>query len=90
MVTLEAMGSPGYYVTFAPDLSIVLSQPDGSLDFCDAASFVLRPALSGVPGARSLEAAAKPGVCGAYVVPVPDCFHYTAVLPTLDGWAIDW
>ncbi|KAJ9527298.1 hypothetical protein QJQ45_025556, partial [Haematococcus lacustris] len=61
MVTLEAMNYPGYFVSFDPELTLGLDQPDGSLDFCAASAFLLRPGLTGDPASTSLEAASKPG-----------------------------
>ncbi|KAL6749947.1 hypothetical protein V8C86DRAFT_2827608 [Haematococcus lacustris] len=61
MVTLEAMNYPGYFVSFDPELTLGLDQPDGSLDFCAASAFLLRPGLTGAPASTSLEAASKPG-----------------------------
>ncbi|KAL6744699.1 hypothetical protein V8C86DRAFT_3010570, partial [Haematococcus lacustris] len=57
------MVTPGSHElsSFDPELTLGLDQPDGSLDFCAASAFLLRPGLTGAPASTSLEAASKPG-----------------------------
>ena len=52
----------GFFVSAAPDGSVVLLQPSDTPDtFCSSASWVVRPGLDGQEGSVSLESAAQHG-----------------------------
>ena len=52
----------GFFVSAAPDGSVVLLQPSDTPDtFCSSASWVVRPGLDGQEGSVSLESVAQQG-----------------------------